>query len=168
MIDSVKTMKNVVKKKISGYSYKNNKDKIATDEIIKEYLIREVSKKLDKVVALQDIALSTSMLLLWGDLDRMIGAFRDARLSIQETDYKGTTFFISSKTFQNDELLVYDFQTIELLKKLDKKMVEFNESVESALLGDTSQHVSEMLRDIYEFTAAWNERMMKIREFKAF
>ncbi|MHA2330788.1 MAG: hypothetical protein ACXAEU_02070 [Candidatus Hodarchaeales archaeon] len=98
----------------------------------------------------------------------MIGAFRDARLSIQETDYKGTTFFISSKTFQNDELLVYDFQTIELLKKLDKKMVEFNESVESALLGDTSQHVSEMLRDIYEFTAAWNERMMKIREFKAF
>ncbi|MHA2330789.1 MAG: hypothetical protein ACXAEU_02075 [Candidatus Hodarchaeales archaeon] len=44
MIDSVKTMKNVVKKKISGYSYKNNKDKIATDEIIKEYLIREVSK----------------------------------------------------------------------------------------------------------------------------
>ncbi|MFW9998130.1 MAG: hypothetical protein ACFFD4_39175, partial [Candidatus Odinarchaeota archaeon] len=154
--------------KIKDYSYNTNKEKVETDEQLREYLISNISRQLDFVVSVQDVALQSQMLMIWGDLDRLIGALRDARLVIKETDYKGTTFFISSKTFENDELLVYDFQTIELLKKQDKKLEEFNESVESAILGDTSKHVSEILGHVYDFTGAWNERISKIREFKAF
>jgi len=161
-------MKKVVSAKIKNYSYKSNKDKQNTDTLIKEYLIENLNKKIDSVVKIQDLALASQMLMIWGDVDRLINTLRDLKQTILETDYEGTTFFISTKTFENNDLLIYDFQVIELLDRVDEKLVDFFDSVESALLGDTSQHVSEILNNIGEITKAWIERMEKIRAFKAF
>lgn len=168
MIDSVNKMNKVVTSKIKNYSYKSNKKKESTDTLIKEYLIENLNKKIDSVVKIQDLALASQMLMIWGDVDRLINILRDLKLIILETDYEGTTFFISTKTFENNDLLIYDFQTMELLDRVDDKLVEFFDSVESALLGDISQHVSEILHNIREITNSWTERMEKIRAFKAF
>ena len=161
-------MNKVVTSKIKHYKFKSNKDKESTDTLIKEYLIKNLNKKIDSVVKIQDLALASQMLMIWGDVDRLINTLRDLKLTILETDYEGTTFFISTKTFENNDLLVYDFQVIELLDRIDDKLVEFFDSVESALLGDTSKHVSEILNNIREITSAWTERVEKIRAFKAF
>jgi hypothetical protein len=139
-----------------------------TDTAVRLYLENRLSTCSDEVKQIQEAALMSQMITTWSDLDRLIASFSDLRLIVQRTSYGISTFFDSLviKEFDLSYLYTLEKTVLDIISRLDEKIEQFSEAIESGMLSDSSRLTNEILEDLSAVRDAWEERRKLIVDFQ--
>ncbi len=154
---------------ITGYvTYEKQSDRTYTEDAFREFLETCISTSSDEIKKIQEAALMSQMITTWSDLDRLISTFSDLRLLIQKTTYGISTFFDSEviKEFDLNYLYTLEKTILDIMTSLKKKISQFNDSIESGMLSDSSRITNEILDDLSAVRDAWEERRRLISDFQ--
>ena len=158
-----------IHKQISGYHcYEKQLDRKPSDESIRSYLVNRLSSCADDVKKIQEAALMSQMITTWSDLDRLVSSFTDARYLINHTKYGISTFFDSNliKDFDLGYLYTLEKTILDVIDRLNEKIKQFDDSIESGMLSDSSRITHEILEDLNAIRDAWVERQKLISDFQ--
>lgn len=158
-----------LKNKIPEYNcYENQSSRNNSDESIRFYLEQRLSTSSDDVKKIQEAALMSQMITTWSDLDRLISSFSDLKLMIKGTKYGISTFFDSNliKDFDLGYLYTLESTVVSIIDRLDEKIEQFDDSIESGMLSDSSRLTNEILEDLSAIRDAWIERQKLISDFQ--
>ena len=171
MIDlSSKSKKKIfkqLKNKIKGYKgYSNLNRKKETNKRIKNYFIDKFEQFKDKITRLQSIALQSQMVIIWGDIDNIMGHINKTIIMLENTKYRGSSFFLTN-TIRDVEidLMIQDLNAILIIKKLGKKFSELSDSVDTALLSTIPDTTAQIIDSIEVFQSTWESRKKIIKKF---
>ncbi|MHA1226147.1 MAG: hypothetical protein ACTSR2_08315 [Candidatus Hodarchaeales archaeon] len=156
-------------KKIPGYgNYEKQVERLRTEEALRKHLESRLAKSSDDIKKIQEAALMSQMITTWSDLDRLVSSFSDLRLLIDKTDYGISTFFDSNviKEFDLSYLYTLEKTIFNIIERLDEKIQQFNDSIESGMLSDSSRLTNEILDDLSAIRDAWEERRRLIFDFQ--
>jgi len=122
----------------------------------------------DDVKKIQEAALMSQMITTWSDLDRLISSFSDSKLMIKTSKYGISTFFDSGliKDFDLGYLYTLEHTVVNIIDRLDEKIEQFDDSIESGMLSDSSRLTNEILEDLSAIRDAWLERQKLISDFQ--
>ncbi|MFW9777947.1 MAG: hypothetical protein ACFFE8_03760 [Candidatus Heimdallarchaeota archaeon] len=148
--------------------YQKLNDRNETDSAVRFYLENRLSICSDEVKKIQEAALMSQMITTWSDLDRLIASFSDLRLLVQKTSYGISTFFDSLviKEFDLSYMYTLEKTVLDIITRLDEKIEQFSEAIESGMLSDSSRLTNEILEDLSAVRDAWEERRKLIEEFQ--
>ena len=161
--------RNILKKTISGYgNYEKQAERSSTESTLRNYLKIQLSSCSDNVKKIQEAALMSQMITTWSDLDRLIASFSDIRFLIKNTKYGISTFFDSNviKEFDLSYLYTLERTILEVIRRLDDKISQFDDAIESGMLSDSSRLTNEILEDLSAIRDAWEERRKLISDFQ--
>ena len=156
-------------KEIRGYlSYEKQGNRKFTEDAIRDYLETRLSVCSDDVKKIQEAALMSQMITTWSDLDRLVSSFKDIRFLIKETEYGISTFFDSNviKEFDLNYIYTLEKTILDIIARLDDKIMRFSEAIESGMLSDSSRLTNEILDDLSAVRDAWEERGKLISDFQ--
>ncbi|MHA1940873.1 MAG: hypothetical protein ACXACP_00915 [Candidatus Hodarchaeales archaeon] len=159
----------ILNKKIPGYqSYERQLIRKASDTAIRTHIESRLSTCSDDIKKIQEAALMSQMITTWSDLDRLVSSFSDARYLIKNSVYGISTFFDSNliKDFDLGYLYTLEKTVLNVIDRLDEKIQQFDESIESGMLSDSSRLTNEILEDLTAIRDAWVERQKLITEFQ--
>ena len=158
-----------LKDKIPDYNcYEKQPSRKNSDKSIRSYLEHRLSTCSDDVKKIQEAALMSQMITTWSDLDRLISSFSDLKLMIKASKYGISTFFDSNliKDFDLGYLYTLESTVVNIIDRLDKKIDQFDDSIESGMLSDSSRLTNEILEDLSAIRDAWIERQKLISDFQ--
>ncbi|MHA1972398.1 MAG: hypothetical protein ACTSW1_05385 [Candidatus Hodarchaeales archaeon] len=167
-LESIQSRKYLAKK-IPGYgNYEKQVERLKTEEALRKHLEARLAKSSDDIKKIQEAALMSQMITTWSDLDRLVSSFSDLRLLIEKTDYGISTFFDSNviKEFDLSYLYTLEKTIFNIIERLDEKIEQFNDSIESGMLSDSSRLTNEILDDLSAIRDAWEERRRLIFDFQ--
>jgi hypothetical protein len=156
-------------KKINNYgNYEKQTERKTTEEAVRSYLESRLSICSDEVKKIQEAALMSQMITTWSDLDRLVSTFTEMRFLIQKTSYGISTFFDSNliKEFDLNYLYTLEKTIYDIIGRLNEKIHNFDESIESGMLSDSSRLTNEILDDLSAIRDAWEERRKLISDFQ--
>ncbi|PWI49741.1 hypothetical protein CEE45_01030 [Candidatus Heimdallarchaeota archaeon B3_Heim] len=154
---------------IPGYlCYEKQPDRKHSDTSIKKYLENRLSTCSDDVKKIQEAALMSQMITTWSDLDRLVSSFTDSRYVIKASKYGISTFFDSGliKDFDLGYLYTLEKTVLDVIDRLDEKIKQFDDSIESGMLSDSSRLTNEILEDLGAIQDAWLERQKLVADFQ--
>ena len=158
-----------LKQQIPKYhSYEKQVSRENSDKSIRLYLEQRLSTCSDDVKKIQEAALMSQMITTWSDLDRLISSFSDIKLMIKASKYGISTFFDSNliKDFDLGYLYTLENTVVNIIDRLDEKIEQFDDSIESGMLSDSSRLTNEILEDLSAIRDAWLERQKLITDFQ--
>ena len=158
-----------LKQQIPEYQcYEKQITRITSDKSLRVYLEQRLSNCSDDVKKIQEAALMSQMITTWSDLDRLISSFSDIRLMIHASKYGISTFFDSNiiKDFDLGYLYTLENTVVSIIDRLDEKIGQFDDSIESGMLSDSSRLTNEILEDLSAIRDAWLERQKLITDFQ--
>ncbi len=158
-----------LKQQIPEYHYYEKQlSRKNSDKSIRLYLEQRLSTCSDDVKKIQEAALMSQMITTWSDLDRLISSFSDIKLMINASKYGISTFFDSNliKDFDLGYLYTLENTVVNIIDRLDKKIEQFDDSIESGMLSDSSRLTNEILEDLSAIRDAWLERQKLIADFQ--
>ncbi len=156
-------------KKIPSYlCYEKQPDRKTSDISIRNYLENRLSTSSDDVKKIQEAALMSQMITTWSDLDRLVSSFTDTRYLIKGSKYGISTFFDSGiiKDFDLGYLYTLEKTILDIIDRLDEKIKQFDDSIESGMLSDSSRLTNEILEDLSAIQDAWLERQKLVADFQ--
>lgn len=159
----------ILNKKIPGYqNYEKQLTRKTSDTSIRIYMESRLSTCSDDIKKIQEAALMSQMITTWSDLDRLVSSFTDARYLIKNSAYGISTFFDSNliKDFDLGYLYTLEKTVLGVIDRLDEKIQQFDQSIESGMLSDSSRLTNEILEDLVAIRDAWIERQKLITEFQ--
>ena len=159
----------IMSKEISGYgNYQKQSDRKSTETALCKYLESRLSTCSDDVKEIQEAALMSQMITTWSDLDRLVSSFTEIRQLIHSTAYGISTFFDSNviKEFDLSYLYTLELTIFDIIGRLDEKISNFSDAIESGMLSDSSRLTNEILEDLAAVRDAWEERRKLISEFQ--
>lgn len=147
--------------------YNNIKEKLDSEKKISNYLKQRFKEFNDKICVLQDIALSSQMIMIWGDLDSCLAHIRKTVLLLEKKEYSGSSFFFTDSVREIDlEILNQDLSALLIMEKLEAKVAEFSDSIDSALLSSIPDVTAQFLDAIDVFQTTWEKRREIIKSFR--
>lgn len=151
-----------------NYDYLKLSNRKKTNDLFCGWISDSISKLKDEIAIVKNMVLQAQMIMVWGDLDKLLASLVDISNIVNETSLTGTTFFRSTKEVQEvtDKLIMAEFQIIELMKDILGKTSQFKDSIDSALLTETSQLVSAITSKLERLSTEWNFRTNTIVDFK--
>lgn len=166
-ISKKEVLKHIRKDIKSFVGYNNIKDKEESEEKIRNYLKGRFRDFNDKISVLQEIALSSQMIMIWGDLDSCLAHIRKTVLLLENKKYSGSSFFFTDSVRDVDlEILNQDLSALLIMEKLELKVAEFSDSIDSALLSSIPDITAQFLDSIDVFQTTWEKRTEIIKSFK--
>jgi gas vesicle protein len=158
-----------LRKRIRNYgNYDKQGERKLTDAAVKEFLKSTLSRLSDDIKKIQEAALMSQMITTWSDLDRLVASFTDIGFLIQYTKYGISTFFDSNviKEFDLSYLYTLERTILDIIMRLDEKISQFDDAIESGMLSDSSRLTNEILDDLSAIRDAWEERRKLISDFQ--
>lgn len=151
-----------------NYDYLQLSKRKNSNSLFCDWLSDSISKLKDEIAIVKNMVLQAQMIMVWGDLDKLLGSLINLGNVINETTFDGTTFFRSSKQIrEDDEKIVFaEFQIVELMKQVLSKVAQFKDCIDSALLTETSQLVADITEILNKLIETWNIRTKVILDFR--
>ncbi len=166
---TLKKQKKELKKMIKGYKgYDKPKDRVDTNNAFVKYLQDKLTDALDLVREIQEAAIMSQMITIWSDLDGIVQNLKQAKITLEKTDYGISTFFDVPKLVEFDLSLLYriEFDILSKIAQLKEKIIAFNDAMESGLLSDSTAKAEEIQEDLNNFISLWKERASLIRNYQ--
>jgi hypothetical protein len=166
--ESIQAQKQLMSEIKDYGDYQKQSDRKLTDTAVRFYLENRLSTCSDEVKQIQEAALMSQMITTWSDLDRLVASFSDIRMLVQRTSYGISTFFDSMviKEFDLSYLYTLEKTVLDIITRLDEKIEQFSEAIESGMLSDSSRLTNEILEDLSAVRDAWEERRKLIVDFQ--
>ncbi|MHA1983545.1 MAG: hypothetical protein ACW967_04245 [Candidatus Hodarchaeales archaeon] len=151
-----------------NYEYLQLSKRKKSNILFCDWLGVSISKLKDEIAIVKNMVLQAQMIMVWGDLDKLLVSLIDLSNVINETAFDGTTFFRSSKQINEDDekIISTEFQIIEIMKQVLSKVAQFKDCIDSALLTETSQLVVDITDLLNKLIKTWNNRTKVILDFK--
>lgn len=151
-----------------GYGYLSLSKRSKSNELFCNWLSDSISKLKDEIATVKNMVLQAQMIMVWGDLDKLLISLVNLTNIVNETSFDGSTFFRSSKQVieADDKLIRSEFRIVELMKEVLSKVAQFKDCIDSALLTETSQLVFDITELIDKIINVWKSRTKTILDFK--
>ncbi|MFW9928223.1 MAG: hypothetical protein ACFFD1_02410 [Candidatus Thorarchaeota archaeon] len=151
-----------------NYDFLSPSKRKESNLLFSNWLKDSIKKLRDEIAIIKNMVLQAQMIMVWGDLDKLLTSLVDISNNLNETTYEGSTFFRSQKNIPEevDKILNTELKIVDLMKLLLSKLSEFKDSIESALLSETSKLVLEMTNILNEISKNWIKRKEIIVEFR--
>ncbi|OLS25889.1 MAG: hypothetical protein HeimC3_11630 [Candidatus Heimdallarchaeota archaeon LC_3] len=150
-----------------NYDYLSLSKRSKTNGLFCNWLSESISKLKDEVATVKNMVLQAQMIMVWGDLDKLLISLIDLGNVVNETSFDGTTFFRSTKQVieDDDKLIRSDFKIVELMKEVLSKVAQFKDCIDSALLTETTQLVFDITDLLDKIIKVWGSRTKTILNF---
>ena len=163
--DQLKELQNLFGKQ---YEYEALEKRKPTEEKFRVWIKGEINNLQDELAVIKNVVLMSQMIPVWGDLDKFLIKLKDLYYTIDETEYVGSTFFRSSKKVRQDFEKVIDseYKILELMKAVLHKTADFHDSVDSALLSESTKLINLISADLDTIKQQWLFHKAVIMNFK--
>ena len=150
-----------------SYDYGPKKRK-TTDSSFRTWLGTNFRFLMDEIALVKNVALQSQMIMIWGDLDKFLLKLKDLQILIESTEYEGSTFFRSAKIVNEEEnkIIGTEFNIIEKMKNVLSRTSEFKDSIDAAMLTETSRLVADIGTLLNDVKNSWNLRKDVIVKFR--
>lgn len=149
-------------------SYEDFPKREQTDNSFKKAILDFIQGYIDKIAELQNIALQSQMIMIWSDIDALVAQLKDMTLFIKDTSYIGSTFFLSSKRANNIFSIIVESELaiLDLTNELEIRLISYKDSIDSALLSNSSKIILEISKLLKQIQSLWKIRQEAILSFK--
>ncbi len=167
--DCVKEIKRKLKPLELPYESYNEFDKRkASDESIKKAILSFTQGYIDQIAEIQNIILQSQMIAIWSDVDQLVAQLRDLIIFINETNYEGSTFFLSSKKEEEIFLILVESELaiLDLTNELEIRLISYKDAIDSALLTNSSKIIGDISKLLKQIESLWKIRQEGILNFR--
>lgn len=163
--DQLKELQNLFGK---PYEYEALDKRKATEEKFRIWIKGEINRLQDEIAVIKNVALMSQMIPVWGDLDKFLTKLKNLFYTITETEYIGSTFFRSNKKVKEDfeKIIDCEYKIVELMKGVLSKTADFHDSVDSALLSESTRLINLISVDLDAMNSQWLFHKNVIMNFK--